>query len=185
MDGQARLPATNVLISILLQLDLGKMTVTRPTLRANPAFFFFLSSSFPLSLLAICCWVSLLACPAALWLAAVAVAEVPMVDWAAPPLTDTFWPSKRGAGPDAAGIHTRAADDGDAAAAAGALDGNVGRAAGQHRQAADSLARNIGVMLGNGQTGYGAGGLGNDRFANHADGSQVNVADKKSAARLC
>ena len=28
------------------------------------------------------------------------------------------------------------------------------------------------LCLDNGQTGYGAGGLGNDRFANHADRSQ-------------
>lgn len=83
-----------------------------------------------------------------------------------------------GASPNAAGVHTRATDDGDAAAATGALGGNIGRATGQHCQAANALARNVSVMLGNRQAGYGTGGLGNDRFANHADRPQTNVADK-------
>jgi hypothetical protein len=51
----------------LNQPALGKITVTRPTLRTKlPFFFFFFSSSLPLSLLATCCWVWLLVCPAAL-----------------------------------------------------------------------------------------------------------------------
>ena len=148
------------------------MTVTRPTVRANPVFFFFFSSSFPLSLLATCCWVWLLACPAALWLAAVAVAEVPKRRGGRAAVDGHVLAQQRGAGPDAAGIHTRATNDSDAAAAAGALGGDIGRAASHHRQAADGLARDAGVMLGNRQTGYGAGSLGNDRFADHADGPQ-------------
>ena len=36
----------------------------------------------------------MLACWAAAWLAVVAVAEVPKVDWPAEPATETFWPNK-------------------------------------------------------------------------------------------
>src|SRR5579862_595928 len=83
-----------------------------------------------------------------------------------------------GPGPNAAGVYTRAAYDGNTAAATGALGGNIGRTTCQHCQAADGLARNGGVMLGNRQTSDGSGGFGNHGFANHTNRSQFDVADK-------
>ena len=55
---------------------------------SQPRFFFFFSSSFPLSLLATCFWFSVLVCPAALWLALEAEEEVARVP--APPLTEVL-----------------------------------------------------------------------------------------------